>query len=88
LLLNTILTVPQGAAKGHAKLGWQRLVGQVLAQMAATVDPAKNLKIESAHPSPLSAYRGFFGSAPFGRTNAWLQAQGQTPINWGDPEGP
>lgn len=56
------------------------------AQKAArTVDPAKNLKIETAHPSPLSARRGFFGSRPFSRTNAWLQEQGHQVINWTDP---
>ena len=38
--------------------------------------------IESAHPSPLSAYRGFFGSRPFSRVNAWLAAQGTDPIRW------
>ncbi|GAB3542003.1 uracil-DNA glycosylase [Arthrobacter tecti] len=38
--------------------------------------------IESAHPSPLSAARGFFGSRPFSRANALLQAQGATPVNW------
>lgn len=39
-------------------------------------------RIESAHPSPLSASRGFFGSKPFSRANAALQAQGATPIDW------
>lgn len=38
--------------------------------------------IESAHPSPLSASRGFFGSRPFSRTNALLEQQGAAPINW------
>lgn len=38
--------------------------------------------IESAHPSPLSAYRGFFGSRPFSRINAYLEADGNDPINW------
>lgn len=36
----------------------------------------------SAHPSPLSAYRGFKGSKPFSRTNAWLVSQGVDPIDW------
>lgn len=39
-------------------------------------------RIESAHPSPLSASRGFFGSRPFSRANAELEAQGSAPINW------
>ena len=40
--------------------------------------------VASAHPSPLSASRGFFGSRPFSRVNALLAAQGATPIAWGD----
>jgi uracil-DNA glycosylase len=39
-------------------------------------------RIESAHPSPLSASRGFFGSRPFSRANAYLEAQGATPVDW------
>jgi len=38
--------------------------------------------IQSAHPSPLSAYRGFFGSRPFSAVNQALQAHGQSPIDW------
>ncbi|QYJ07452.1 uracil-DNA glycosylase [Qipengyuania flava] len=38
--------------------------------------------IESPHPSPLSAYRGFFGSQPFSRTNAFLSEKGRGPIDW------
>ena len=38
--------------------------------------------LEAPHPSPLSAYRGFFGSAPFSRTNALLQEVGRQPIDW------
>lgn len=41
--------------------------------------------IESAHPSPLSASRGFFGSRPFSRANALLEAQGAAPIDWSLP---
>lgn len=39
--------------------------------------------IESAHPSPLSAYRGFFGSKPFSKANNYLVSHGKTPVNWG-----
>ena len=42
--------------------------------------------LRSAHPSPLSARRGFFGSRPFSRVNEWLMDKGQTPINWTTPE--
>jgi uracil-DNA glycosylase len=38
--------------------------------------------IESAHPSPLSASRGFFGSRPFSRANALLEADGGRPVDW------
>lgn len=38
--------------------------------------------VESAHPSPLSAHNGFFGSRPFSRVNAFLTAQGAQPIDW------
>ena len=39
-------------------------------------------RVESAHPSPLSARHGFFGSRPFSRTNALLERQGADPIDW------
>lgn len=42
----------------------------------------KHLILEAPHPSPLSAYRGFFGSKPFSKTNAFLEANGLTPIDW------
>lgn len=44
--------------------------------------------IESAHPSPLSASRGFFGSRPFSRANALLEAQGAAPVDWSLPDQP
>lgn len=44
--------------------------------------PGQAPRIESAHPSPLSASRGFFGSRPFSRANALLQEQGVTPVDW------
>ena len=42
----------------------------------------KHLIIQSPHPSPLSAYRGFFGSKPFSKANEFLRANGQTVIDW------
>lgn len=42
----------------------------------------KHLVIESAHPSPLSAYRGFFGSRPFSRCNEYLEANGIKAVDW------
>ena len=41
-----------------------------------------HLFLESPHPSPLSAYRGFFGSRPFSRVNTWFDGRGETPIDW------
>lgn len=41
-----------------------------------------NLVLKAPHPSPLSSYRGFFGSKPFSQTNAYLVEQQQTPIDW------
>ena len=46
------------------------------------INNKKHLIIESAHPSPLSAYRGFFGSKPFSKTNDFLIKNGIKPINW------
>ena len=43
-------------------------------------------RVESAHPSPLSARRGFFGSRPFSRANALLEAQGAPPVDWRLPD--
>jgi len=46
------------------------------------LDLGRHTVIESAHPSPLSAHNGFFGSRPFSRTNAALEAAGLPPIDW------
>ena len=58
------------------------LWGAAAQKAASRVDPAQNLKIETAHPSPLSARRGFFGSRPFSRVNNWLESRGEAPITW------
>ena len=42
----------------------------------------KHLILEAPHPSPLAAYRGFFGSKPFSQTNAFLEKNGIEPIDW------
>lgn len=49
---------------------------------AKLIDRTKHLIIESAHPSPLSAYNGFFGSKPFSKTNDYLLSKGKTIIDW------
>ncbi len=46
------------------------------------IRPGDHLILRSAHPSPLSARRGFFGSRPFSTINQWLAARGETPISW------
>jgi uracil-DNA glycosylase len=53
---------------------------------APLITNARHLIIESAHPSPLSANRGFFGSRPFSKTNDFLVASGIMPIDWSIPE--
>lgn len=52
----------------------------------ALIDTDKHYVITSAHPSPLSAHRGFLGSKPFSKTNELLEAFGQEPIDWQLPE--
>ena len=49
----------------------------------ALIDKNKHLILECAHPSPLSAYNGFFGSGHFKKTNEYLIKMGKTPIDWG-----
>lgn len=46
------------------------------------IDRERHLVIQSSHPSPLSAHRGFLGSKPFSKTNDYLVSQGKSPINW------
>lgn len=48
----------------------------------ALIDTSKHLVLESAHPSPLSAYAGFFGSKPFSKCNEFLKENGLEPIQW------
>lgn len=49
---------------------------------AGLIDSSRHLVLQSPHPSPLSAYHGFFGNHHFSRTNAYLQTHGQSPIQW------
>jgi uracil-DNA glycosylase len=58
------------------------LWGSYAQRKAAFVDASRHCIIKSAHPSPLSAHNGFFGSRPFSRANAFLEAQGEQPIDW------
>ena len=97
LLLNTALSVPQGKAGGHGKIGWDALTRQVIERLgdrprafllwgkpaqAFAPEGAGHLLHRSAHPSPLSAHRGFFGSRPFSTVNHWLRERGEAEIDW------
>jgi uracil-DNA glycosylase len=58
------------------------LWGNYARKKGAGIDRARHLVLESAHPSPLSAHNGFFGSNPFSKANAYLVARGADPIIW------
>ena len=58
------------------------LWGSYAQKKAAFVDANKNLVLKSAHPSPLSAYHGFFGNHHFSRANEYLVEHGYKPIDW------
>ena len=96
-LLNQILTTRPTQSLAHEDLSWQeftaataKVVGESGAigifwgskaqHLAQYFDP--KLSISSAHPSPLSAYRGFFGSKPFSKANEMLRTQGKSEIRW------
>ena len=96
-LLNSSLTLNLADKSEHLKIGWQVITqaafdaladrgcvailwGSHAQRIGARIND--NQKIQSVHPSPLSAYRGFFGSKPFTRTNQLLIDSGQQPIDW------
>lgn len=58
------------------------LWGNYARSKGAHIDRTKHLVLESAHPSPFAAHSGFFGSRPFSKANAYLEAHGITPIEW------
>jgi len=58
------------------------LWGNYAQKKGSIIDDSKHLVIKSVHPSPLSAYNGFFGSKPFSQTNAYLIFNNKEPINW------
>ena len=97
LLLNRILTTESGYSLKHELLGWQKItneIARILGQrpvvavlwgknaqeLSHLFDPG--LTITSAHPSPLSAYRGFFGSKPFSTCNEILRQNKRPEIDW------
>ena len=58
------------------------LWGSYAIRKGENIDRSRHLVLTSPHPSPLSAYRGFFGNHHFSRANAYLKAQGKEPIDW------
>ena len=95
LLLNTALTTEIGKRDTHKSLGWNNLISSILLELsrrevvaifwgnsAKSVGSSFSHKIESVHPSPLSAHRGFFGSRPFSKANEILIRLGKEPVNW------
>lgn len=59
------------------------LWGKPAQKLMPLIDTSKHKVIKSVHPSPLSAYRGFFGSKPYSETNAYLVEHNKGPIDWG-----
>ena len=97
VLLNRTLTCAEGESNSHKDIGWRDFTDQVLSILAGQGVIAilwgksaqevedyfpKSDCITSVHPSPLSAYSGFFGSKPFSRANLALLAKGLEPIDW------
>ena len=72
LLLNTVLTVRAHQANSHRGIGWEEFTDAAI----------RVLILEAPHPSPLSAYRGFFGCRHFSQTNEFLQFHELEPIDW------
>jgi uracil-DNA glycosylase len=78
---DAVIALVAARAEPAAFLLW----GSHAQKKAGQVDGARHLILTAPHPSPLSAHRGFLGSRPFSRVNAWLVAQGRTPIDWALP---
>jgi len=58
------------------------LWGKTAQSKEKLIDTGRHLVLKAPHPSPLSSYRGFFGSRPFSKSNTYLEEHGITPINW------
>jgi uracil-DNA glycosylase len=97
VLLNRTLTCAEGESNSHKDIGWRVFTDQVVSVLSqqgvvAILWGANAQEVEhhfpqsdcisSVHPSPLSAYRGFFGSKPFTRVNQILIAKGGKAIDW------
>jgi uracil-DNA glycosylase len=64
---------------------WGAYAQKKAAFIRSVEQSGRHLVLKSAHPSPLSAHNGFLGSRPFSKANAFLEANGQTPIDWALP---
>ena len=82
LLMNTSWSVEKGKPGSHSRLGWMEFSERHAQKVGRVVTNPKHLIIKSAHPSPFSADRGFFGSRPFSRANKFLEETGRGAINW------
>jgi len=58
------------------------LWGKYAREKGRAIDPERHCVLQSTHPSPLSAYRGFLGCGHFSQANAWLTAHDQSPVEW------
>ncbi len=77
-LTDTVIEVLNQRRRGIAFLLW----GGYAHKKGRTIDRDRHFVLESAHPSPLSAYRGFFGSRPFSQVNQFLEASNDRAIDW------
>jgi uracil-DNA glycosylase len=75
-LVQQVLSVT--SARPTAYVLW----GKQAQRLEKHIHPGDHLILKSAHPSPLSAHRGFFGSRPFSAINTWLAARGSNPVDW------
>lgn len=97
MLLNRVLTTQAGSSLAHSDIGWQEITDAVAQELgkhevvailwgknAGELAPhfSPEWRIESVHPSPLSAYRGFFGSKPFSKCNDILARNKLELISW------
>ncbi|MYL19356.1 uracil-DNA glycosylase [Halobacillus litoralis] len=64
------------------------LWGKHAQKKGSFIDRERHLVLESPHPSPFAAHRGFFGSRPFSKANDFLKEQGEDPVNWKLPAAP
>jgi len=78
LFTDAVIRALNERSEGIVYLLW----GSKAQEKAIKVDADKNLILKTVHPSPLSAYRGFFGSKHFSKTNEYLIRLGKEPINW------